>query len=221
MGSERILEEAPAPADVRKDAQGRIYPVRKGPPEGGWATLPPVPPFKRRKPAQPLRKTPYQPGPKGPLEVLGRLAGGTSFKTPTVGCSTRGQAIGTDDIAHALGFVRDPLAQRMALAIACQSVGEWRDVQQLAYPILVRHLTGNHNTRALVVGWRRHRIRLVLHDVFHDLVLMREPAWAEAAKRVRMRRFTYIELHEAIARVLESFAQTGASIACRALYGGE
>lgn len=206
---------------VLVDPEGRRYPARFGPPEGGWSKLPPVPAFHRKRPAQPLRKTPYTAGPRDPLEVLARLAGGTTFKTPTVGRSTRGQSIGTDDIAHALGHVQEPLCQRMAMAIACQSVAEWPQVQELAYPVLVRMLTGNHNTRALVTGWRRHRVRLVLYDVFHDLVLMRAPVWSEAAKRVRMRRGDYVGLHEAIAGALESYAQTGAYVACRVLFGGE
>jgi hypothetical protein len=155
-----------------------------------------------------------------PLEVLSRLAGGTTFRTPNVGRSTDGGGTGLADVAHALGFVRDPLDQRLALAMASRTDAEWPQVQALAYPQLLQMLLASHNTRALVAGAKRFRVRLVLHDVFHDLVLarpMRVPKLS--AERILMTERDYRALYKVIAGFVETRAQAGAHAACRALFG--
>lgn len=184
-----------------------------------WPRMPKAPAFDRPKPRAPSWTTPYTHGRKDPLETLARMAGGTTFKVPDEGRGPAGSTVGVDDIAHALGFVKDPLHQRMALAMACMTVAEWASVQELAYNPLLKILRGSHLTRHLVAGPKRYRVRIVMHDVFHDLVGQRRVAWAEAAKRARMRRVNYHDLYEVIAGFLETQAYTGAAIACRALFG--
>ncbi|MGC1550514.1 MAG: hypothetical protein WA777_18485 [Rhodanobacter sp.] len=209
--------------EPRKDKLGRIYPKRKGAPEGGWPTMPEAPKWTARVP---LRKAPrgaaYTDSPKSALEVLSRLAGATTFKEPTTGRATGGRTITNEDIAHALGHVHDPLVQRLALAIACGTISEWPRIQQMAYPLLVQDLQASHNTRKTVTGANKYRIHLVLHHVFFDLALQRLPTSAfEAAKTCRMQVRDYKALYKAIAGFIETKAQEGAHIAKRVLYGGE
>lgn len=171
---------------------------------------------------RPMRISPHKDGPRTPLEILSRLAGGTTFRTPDTGRSTAGGGSGTDDLAHALGFVRDPLDQRLALALACCTDAEWVEVQRLAYPELRRQLLASHNTRAAVTGTKRYRIRLVLHDVFHDLALartVRDPR--QSAGRINMPVRDYRSLYKSIAGFVETRAQAGAQKACVALFGDD
>lgn len=211
------------PMVVRIDKQGRKYPVAKGPPEGGWAKLPPRPVFEPRAPKRQAPRIAYASGSKTPLEVLSRLAGGTTYRTPDSGRSaTGGQGIGVDDIAHALGFVRDPLEQLLALSLACRTVAEWGEVQRLAFPLLLKELLASHTTRALVAGPMRYRIRLVLHDVFHDLALERaEREPKQSAARIKMQARDYSALYKRIAGFVETKAQAGAHAAKCALYNDE
>lgn len=161
----------------------------------------------------------FSSSPREPLEILSQLAGNTSFKVPTVGRGTRGGLGGIDDIAHALGLVVDPLDQRLALAIACQTAAEWPAIQTLAVPRILEQLRGGHTTRGLVEGYRRHRVRLVLYDVFHDLVLLRpRRPWLEAAAAVRMKREVYTALYEVMVKFIHTQAQAGAFEACRILF---
>lgn len=156
------------------------------------------------------------------IEVLSRLAGGTTYRTPDGLGAQRGRGMGVDDLAHALGFVRDPLDQRLALAFACGTDAEWAAVQELAAPLLLKQLLGSPSARTLVLGAKKYRARLVLHDAFHDLVLARAPhSVKEAADRVRMSVRDYRLLYKGAAGFLETRAQEGARVACCALFGTE
>lgn len=188
-----------------------------------WPTMPAKPKWRaRRQTRNPPRLGAYVDSGASPIEVLSRMAGGTTFKTPSVGRSTRGQVIGPDDIAHALGWVRDPLAACLALAFACQTVKEWPRVQELAYPRLLAILRANNNTRSIVSEHRRHRVRLVLHHVFHDMAMLRQQRDAkDVATSLRMRPRDYRALYTRIAGELETAAAEGAYTACRVLFGRE
>jgi hypothetical protein len=187
-----------------------------------WPKLPPKPvlvpmPFDGRRP---MRISPNKGGQRTSLEILSRIAGGTTYRVPGGGRSTASSRAGVDDLAYALGFVRDPLDQRLALALACRTDAEWLEVQRLAYPQLRRQLLASHNTRAAVTGAKRYRIRLVLHDVFHDLALARptrDPRQSAVRLHIPMR--DYRALYKSIAGFVETRAQAGAFVACRALFG--
>jgi hypothetical protein len=154
-----------------------------------------------------------------PLEILSRLAGSTTFKEPTVGRSTRGHSITNEDIAAALGYVKDPLQQRLALALACQTDAEWPAIRRLASAKLVRQLLGSHATRSLVAGKLRYRASVVLHEAFHDLALLRDPRpTPEGAQRLDMPPRDYRKLYRVVAGFIETLAQEGARTAVDALY---
>lgn len=154
-----------------------------------------------------------------PLEILSRLAGGSTFREPSVGRSTRGHATTTLDIAAALGYVRDPLEQRLALALACQTDAEWPAVRQLATPPMMQQLLGSHATKALVRGKLRYRASVVLHSAFHDLALVRHPqSPPEAAKQLEMQTRDYCKVYRVVAGMIETTAQSGARAAVEALF---
>lgn len=167
-----------------------------------------------------LKTMAYVDGPREPLEVLSRLAGASAWKEPSVGRSTKGRPIGVDDIAHALGFVSDPLAQRLALAVACQTDAEWLEIQRLAYPRILAQLQGGHLTRAMVRGYRRYRIRIVLYDAFYDAVMHRGvQGAADRAKRAHMRMADYLDMYDHVMGFIETQAASGAFEAYSALTG--
>ena len=169
-------------------------------------------PFQRPTPPdQPTYLTPWDTEGRDPLELIARLAGGTTFTEPSVGRGTSYPYVTSETIAGALGYVKDPLAQRLAMAMACQTTKEWRQVQQLARPRVLAHLRGSYKTRNLVRGHRRFRAQLVLFDAFHDLALRRAVSWRQAAVNANMREEDYRLLYQHTAAYLESLARTGAA----------
>jgi hypothetical protein len=170
----------------------------------------------------PIPKTLSQDLGRTPLEILSRLAGGTTFKDFSAARSTRAPGITTLDIAGALGYVKDPLEQRLALALACQTDAEWLEVQRLAHPLIMKQLHGSHATRSLVAGKLKYRARVVLHAAFHDLALVRPPTSdVNAAKQLDMLVKDYRKLYRVVAGFIETNAQAGARTAVDALYNEE
>ncbi|HET6631536.1 MAG TPA: hypothetical protein VFG73_02355 [Rhodanobacteraceae bacterium] len=151
----------------------------------------------------------YAGGPRDALEVLARLAGRSAFVTPAAG-SGGAPALTTDDIAHALGRTNDALGEYLALAIATQSLREWPAIQRLAFPRLLAGLEADPRDAALVEGSRRHRLRIVMHDVLRDLVW---PHRRNARKATGMRRADYSRLYRYAGAAFESWAYTCAGAA--------
>jgi hypothetical protein len=195
----------------RRGPDGKPLPLPK-PPEPG--------PFKRpAPPEQSTYLTPWGTDDRDPLELIARLAGGTTFTEPSVGRGTSHAYVTSETIAGALGYVKDPLAQRLAMAMACQTTQEWRHVQQLARPRVLAHLRGSYKTRHLVRGYKRFRAQLVLFDAFHDLALKRAVSWRDAAANANMREEDYRLLYQHTAAYLESLARTGAARTAWNMFG--
>lgn len=208
-------------AEVRADAYPKKSPKRDEKGRAIWPRMPAKPQHPRGRPAsRPSgRVAPNKGDKRSDLEVLSRLAGGTTYRTPGQVRSTQPSSITTDDIAAALGYVKDPLEQRLALALSCHTVGEWPSIEVLAHAPLLRQLVGSHNTRKLVTGKARHRARLILAEVFHDLALVRFPrATKEMAEQLKMTQRDYREIYRATAGFLETKANAGAYVACQALH---
>lgn len=182
---------------------------------------PPAPDFKRpRAAAQGIGLvTAYANSRRDPLEVLSMLAGGTTFRVPGAG---GGRTVGKDDLAHCLGFVKDRLAQCLALAVATHSDGEWSEVLALAYPKLLSELVSTPDTSHLVRGKKRHRVRIVLRDAFIECTCTGKlPPVRDRAKAAKMRWGDYLTLLDEAKGFLKTWALVGAHVAVRALYGGE
>ena len=164
------------------------------------------------------RVTPYADSPREPLEILCRLAGRSSYVTPTAGSGGM-RGIGTvEDIAHALATVSDPLGKQMAMAMACQTLTEWARIQALAHPQVMAELLGSWKTRALVEGPLKYRVRLVLFDAARVLVWPQMHC-PDRAQMLRMQRQAYRMLHRHVSACLENAARNAASEACARLFG--
>lgn len=195
----------------RRGADGKALPVPK---------LASPAPFERPVPPdQPTYVSPWGTDDRDPLELIARLAGGTTFTEPSIGRGTSYAYVTSETIAGALGYVRDPLAQCLAMAMACQTTKEWRHVQQLARPRVLAHLRGSYKTRHLVQGFKRFRAQIVLFDAFHDLALKRPISWREAAMNASMREEDYRLLYQHTAAYLESLARTGAACTAWNMFG--
>jgi hypothetical protein len=135
-----------------------------------------------------------------------------------VGRASRSLSVGADDLSQALNFITDPLMQCLALALSCQTAAEWKKIHELAVPRILTDLRNSAAMRSLVAHHRQYRIRLVLHDVFHDMALVRPVrSWKEASASVRMNESVYRALYEWIAGFVETQAEEGATQAVRAL----
>lgn len=153
-----------------------------------------------------------------PIEILARMNGRTSFRTPRAPGGSTAVPVTQADISHAIGTVKDKLGASMAMAMACQRHVEWARVEELGHPKLVRHL--QHQDRGdLIAGPYRFRARIALWDAFHDLIA---PAAARplhvAAKTARMRREEYRWLLNQTMSYLEEAANTAAASAVRYLF---
>ena len=181
----------------------------------------PLPNGRWRRPALPIppaTTTPFVELQMSPLEVLSKMAGGTTFRVPTAGRSTKASASGTSAVSHALGHVKDELQQALAFAYACESATGWQAVEEMAVARLERELGGDRRTKELVTGKNVFRIRLVLQDVFREVIVRHRPKpQAMLAKAARMRKADYVELYRAIAGVLHTIALEGATTAVKAL----
>lgn len=190
-----------------------------------WPSMPAKPKPRPRiasRTQRDIEQTPRADTGKTPLEVLSRITGSTTFKEPSNGRSTRHGGMCTLDIAGALGYVKDPLQQRLAMALACMTDAEWESIQALAFPRLLTQLLGSHATRGLVGGKKRHRARLMLHTVFHDLALCRTPMHVTVmAKALDVSPKDCRKLYQVTAGFIETEAQAGARTAIDALYNDE
>lgn len=151
----------------------------------------------------------------GPLEVLARLAGTTTFREPGSGGRP---TVTTEDVAHALGCVHDRLSQMLALAIATGNRMEWVEIQRIGHHRLLNQLLADRRTRLLVAGANKFRARIVFYDAFHDLVPGSQVKWREAAKRCCMQEQAYRELHRAITGFMNTEAVSAARQACSVLF---
>lgn len=205
----------------RRPALTKRGPPTKENPKGpiiGWPQIPKPPVLPKRR-ARPTARVANKGEGRSDLEILSRLGLGTTYRTPQAGRSTK-RGSGTDDLAHALGMVDDPLEQRLALALAVNTVAEWPAIEQLAGAPLLRQLRGSHATRKLVAGKLRHRATLMLREVFWDLVLGRIPRSSFlAAPTMKMKPAEYRALYDSTAGFIETRAHAGAHTAVLALRG--
>lgn len=155
-----------------------------------------------------------------PLEVVSRLSIASTYRTPGWGHSTSVPEVGRPELAGAVGYVREKLEADVALAVATHCVLPWPRIAALAHEPLRRHLQSLRITSHMVAGPKAARAQLVLHDAFFDLTLLRRGRdHRRAARRVRMRRADYVELHREITSWLLMLAHNGARSAMDRLYG--
>lgn len=164
-----------------------------------------------------------------------RLAGRTSYVTPSAGGRGGVQRGGAIDIAHALGVAArgtkwktyarggddGRLGAALAMAMACPALANLEALEALGVPRITSELEGTWRYGVLIAGAKRYRVRVVLADVLaHMIHRPRAVPVNEAARAVRMRRSTYNTLYRYIDADLRALAQTVAADACDYLFGG-
>lgn len=145
--------------------------------------------------------------PRDALELIARLLVGGSYRLPVEGRSTAEARLTSSDIAGAVGYMRDPLERRTALAVATRADdAEAARVAAMAYREIVREL---RKLRAVPIdlgkGADRWRLRIAIYDATQDLIWPeRRRPFTELAKAAKTRRHVYRTLHRCATAVLQA-----------------
>lgn len=156
-----------------------------------------------------------------PIEILARMAGRTTFRTPRdPGASTA--FVTPLDIAHALATSTDKLGAAMAMAMACQRPRDWPRVEELAHGVFTALVRKQPSHAALVEPPYTYRVRVALFDAFGDLIApARHRNLGAAARDAKMRRNVYLWLLRQAMSMLEDAANSAAADAVRYLFSLE
>jgi hypothetical protein len=173
------------------------------------------------------RLDPRSDGRPEPIEILARMAGRSTFRSPRQPGGSSATPVTPLDIAHAIGAVcldtatqrGNPLGAAVAMAMACQRPGEFPKVQRMAHGPLLCHLRAQREYRGIVDPPNTYRARIALYDAFHDLVApARRRNLGKAARDARMLREMYRWLLHQTSAFLEAAANTAAADAVRFLF---
>ena len=123
----------------------------------------------------------------GPLEVIHRLAGRSSFTTPHAGRGGLPGVGSTEDIAHALSKADDRLGAALALAAVCPGRARRATLEDPVVERIQQALVGTWRYGPLIEGAKVHRIRIGVEDVLGHLLhhITYRPAAAQRARRLR------------------------------------
>lgn len=155
---------------------------------------------KRRVP-----KDPYTKDPRDPLELIARLLVGGSYRVPVEGTGTK-VGLQAVDVAGAVGYMTDRLAQQVALAVATR--GQEREIARVsaaAFRQVVRHVRLLRGRPLdLHQPADRWRLRIAVYDAAYELVWPeRRRPYADLAREAKMRKATYIAVHKVASAILQ------------------
>jgi hypothetical protein len=198
-----------------------------------WNRCPPLPAARAREAADPSPPTPMMQRRRGlaphsderdPLELVARLLVGGSWRVPTEGRSSR-PTLQPCDVAGAVGLMRGKLEREAALAVATRAGdAEIARLAARAYRRVMREVVASASrAQALDLGdgADRWRLRMVIYDAAQELVWPeRRPARALAARRAKMRRSDYAEVHRAATSVLQQAVADARSEFGQRLFAG-
>lgn len=154
-----------------------------------------------------------------PIEILARMAGRSTFRTPRQPGATIAVPVTPLDIAHAIATAEDKLGSAMAMAMACQRENEWGKVELLGHKRVLAHLRAQRQFAGSVDDPHTYRARIALYDAFGDLVTPdHRRNQTAAARRARMRKELYRFLLRETIAYLEHAANTAAADAVRYLF---
>ncbi|KRG38866.1 hypothetical protein ARC78_15105 [Stenotrophomonas pictorum JCM 9942] len=148
---------------------------------------------------------------RDPLELLARMLVGGGYKVPVEGRGTVVPLTGAD-VAGALAYMDDKLAQRAAKAVAIRADGqELAALALLAFDPVQRALEQSRVTGLdMSSAADRHRLRLIIHAAVVEMVWPeRKQATAVLARQVKMRGATYVRIHTVALRALEEALHDG------------
>ncbi|WP_313033446.1 hypothetical protein [Stenotrophomonas acidaminiphila] len=152
-----------------------------------------------------MKTEPWADEGRDPLELLARLLVNGSYRVPTEGRSTL-PALGSSDIAAAVGYMPDALEKHVALGVATRvppaavarlSVLAYRRVAAAVRLARPRPLD-------LSAPADRWRLRLVIYDAAHELIYPESARpYGELAKLAKTRKAAYIAAHRITTAVLQ------------------
>lgn len=160
---------------------------------------------------------------RDPLELLGRLQVGTSYRVPAQGRGHGGMT--NADVAGAIGLMRDRTAKTVIVAVATRAgkrgavkitTSAWRHVLRAVLASRPQVL----DLRKDSVRWaNRFRLRIACYNAALELIHPeRIRPWADLAKEANMRRVSYIALHKLCSAVLQEQMNNGRREFTRRLY---
>lgn len=172
--------------------------------------------------SKPIDKDTYSTERPNPLELISRMAGVSSYRVPVEGVSSR-PTLQTADIVAAVGYMKDSLEKRTAMAVAARAEApEIADVSSISYRRVIRVVRALPDRPLdLGKGADRWRLRMVVFDALHDLVWpeRRRPI-SDLAKQAKMRRRNYRSVHRCASAVLQEILNNSTDSFTRALWGG-
>lgn len=166
-------------------------------------------------------RDPYTKDRRDTLELIAKLLVGSSYRLPVEGTGTK-KGLQPSDVAAAVGYMPDRLAQQAALAVATRAEApEIARLSQQAYRAVVR---GVRNLRIRPLDLHqpadRWRLRLVTYDAAYELVWPeRRLNFSELAKAAKMRKERYIATHRVATAVLQEALNNGRLDLTRTLFG--
>lgn len=163
---------------------------------------------------------PYTRERREPMELLARLAGGTTFLS--AGAGRGGPTLTALDVAYAVAASPEKLGAAVANAIVCQRPQDWPIIHELGYPRMLADLRQQQALPGVVTGALSFRARITLCDAFHDLVLPRQRRkWKQAIEDSGVPERAYRFLHKTATGLLQAWANTAARDACSFLFASD
>lgn len=171
-----------------------------------------------------MQLTPHVAGERDPLELLGRLAGVTSYRVPVEGRSSR-PTLGTNDVAAALGFMRSPLERAVAEAVAtqqCSGAAMERlvdaaeaEVRRSVQALRPMPMDTSKDTAGAEI------LRRIIRDAAVEVVqpYAEITPTATLARAAKVRKATYLAVHRCAVSVLQEALADARRSFQRALWG--
>lgn len=157
-----------------------------------------------------------------PLELIGRLLVGSSYRVPVEGKGSR-PSMQASDVAAAVGYMTDGLQQQTVVAVATRAdAPEIARVSTRAYRKVMREvLQQRPRPLDLRLGADRWRLRLVTFDAAFELVWPeRRRHYGDLAREAKMRKDTYIRVHKCATSVLQEALNSGRKEFRKRMWGG-
>lgn len=148
---------------------------------------------------------PFTTDPLDPVELIGRMLVGSSYRVPVEGKGSK-KGMQPCDIAGAVGYMKSRLGRELAIAVATRADEE--ELLSVAMRALyrIRRVVGDQRPPPLRLNRPddRFRLRLIAYHATFELVHPQERRpYGLLAREAKMRKDTYIQAHRCATAVLQ------------------